>query len=110
MSLGRPYSPYCCYCGERIPLHVHSLHPQAYTREHLVPRSKGGNNTHLNKQPCCKRCNQDKGNLTLEQWIVRLEKRLRRARGGERYRLEAMVENARYWLDYVCSKGKALTR
>ena len=41
----------CAYCGQRPPL---------LTRDHIVPVSRGGNNTRCNVVPACKSCNSRK--------------------------------------------------
>ncbi len=43
--------PWCHYCKVRT----------ATTRDHIVPKSKGGGNNRNNYVPCCKKCNTDKG-------------------------------------------------
>lgn len=39
------------------------------TRDHLTPRSRGGSDCGSNIVICCKRCNEDKDNLTLLEWL-----------------------------------------
>ena len=41
--------------------------------EHKNPKSRGGSNKISNLTIACKTCNQDKNNLTLEEWLVDLE-------------------------------------
>ncbi len=52
----------CYYCGE-APNSV----------DHLIPRSKGGDDGTGNLVPCCFRCNQMKSDLTLQGFIARME-------------------------------------
>lgn len=49
----------CAYCGlnDRKEL----------TIDHVVPKSKGGQNTWENMVTCCKKCNGKKGDMTLKQ-------------------------------------------
>jgi len=50
----------CVYCGvENTPLEV----------EHIHPKSKGGSNRISNLTLACRKCNQDKGNLPIEQFL-----------------------------------------
>lgn len=49
---------YCCYCEKK-------LNKYSYTREHIIPKSRGGKDT----LPCCKRCNSMRGSLTLQQFL-----------------------------------------
>src|ERR1043166_8431150 len=48
----------CWYCGRTGKL----------TRDHVVPKSKGGTNRHNNILPTCYDCNQEKRNLSLEEY------------------------------------------
>lgn len=50
----------CIYCGN----HFHS---KELTREHIMPVSKGGKNNWMNVAACCKKCNWDKGDKTVEE-------------------------------------------
>jgi len=50
----------CQYCGV-----IES--PRDMTIDHVVPRSRGGENTWSNLVTCCKKCNQKKGNRTPEE-------------------------------------------
>ena len=55
----------CMYCGEAFD------HRQL-TRDHIVPRSKGGKNTWSNVVAACKRCNHAKGNKLVEDTSMNL--------------------------------------
>lgn len=46
----------CGYCGRR-----------ANTVDHIVPRSLGGDESESNLVACCKKCNMEKSNRTMEQ-------------------------------------------
>jgi len=54
----------CFYCTRTIP-------KGSRTWDHVVPKSKGGSNASKNKVPCCKRCNTDKCNDLVEQYMTR---------------------------------------
>ena len=57
----------CQYCGEK-PGQLH------LTVDHIVPRSRGGGHTWTNLVTACKRCNQRKGNQTVDEagmWPLR---------------------------------------
>lgn len=58
---GKPRAQYknCCYCELSIP-------KSQITREHLVPKSKGGRTT----APCCFACNQEKADMLLIDYII----------------------------------------
>ena len=50
----------CVYCGES--------NKKVLTLDHVVPQSKGGPNTWSNLVTACKRCNNEKDDLTLEEY------------------------------------------
>lgn len=47
----------CAYCGR-----------DASQVDHIIPRSKGGDDSLSNLCPCCARCNVEKGARTPEEW------------------------------------------
>lgn len=55
----------CQYCSIKPSI-------DKLTIDHIVPRSKGGKNTWDNLVTACKKCNQKKGNKTLEQSNMKL--------------------------------------
>ena len=72
--------------------------------EHLVPVSKNGNNTALNKRPCCKRCNTWRGNMSLKKWAAIVQNHLDNKhlfRGYILYDYEIILENIDYWQHYI---------
>ena len=50
----------CVYCGEG--------ETRQLTLDHVVPKSKGGPNTWENLVTACKKCNNEKADLSLEEW------------------------------------------
>lgn len=42
--------------------------------EHIVPKSKGGSNSVKNATLSCQKCNQEKGNMTPEEWLASIKK------------------------------------
>lgn len=50
----------CVYCGERGRM----------TRDHFVPLSAGGADNASNIVPACEPCNQSKGGMLPELWVV----------------------------------------
>ncbi|MBR8837779.1 MAG: HNH endonuclease [Stigonema ocellatum SAG 48.90 = DSM 106950] len=51
----------CVYCGEKNqPLEI----------EHIKPKSKGGSNRFSNLTLSCTKCNQDKGNKSIEEYLA----------------------------------------
>ena len=51
----------CAYCGQRLPY-------KDLSRDHIVPRSKGGQDTWMNCVTACRRCNQQKGNKLVQDF------------------------------------------
>ncbi|NWH07010.1 HNH endonuclease, partial [Desulfobacter latus] len=59
----------CAYCGKTdIPLEI----------EHIVPKSKGGSNRVSNLTLACRACNRKKGNKSLEHFLSRKPRLLKR--------------------------------
>lgn len=55
----------CLYCG-------HFFDHQNLTRDHILPRSKGGRDVWQNVVSACRRCNQHKGSLSLDECNMEL--------------------------------------
>jgi 5-methylcytosine-specific restriction endonuclease McrA len=53
----------CYYCGRKLT-------KKEYSEDHVVPRCKGGSDKPYNKVPSCKKCNVEKGCLSLEEYRV----------------------------------------
>ncbi len=51
----------CLYCGEE-----HG--PSNLTKDHIIPSSRGGKNIWSNCATACRKCNEQKGNSTPEEW------------------------------------------
>jgi 5-methylcytosine-specific restriction endonuclease McrA len=49
----------CVYCNRRT---------RQLTRDHVLPKSRGGSNHHANIVSACQACNHVKGNRTPEEW------------------------------------------
>lgn len=58
---------YCWYCGKE-------MEPSKLTRDHVFPRSKGGDNDMDNIIMVCKNCNSSKGNMDLFEWYSEVRK------------------------------------
>lgn len=106
---------FCLYCGLKISCQ------DVFTYEHLIPVSKGGNNSKLNKKPCCKYCNVWRGNKDLEQWKIEV---ISIMRSGNKKRkagrckklfysdqdLWAIVENIFHWQRYISEHSANLLK
>lgn len=67
----------CWYCGvELFETKRYGPNDFPYEQEacidHLVPKSRGGNNKETNLVPCCRSCNSSKNTLLLNEWRYRL--------------------------------------
>lgn len=56
----------CVYCGKDERRHL--------TLDHVIPQSKGGPNTWDNLVTACKKCNNEKASLTLEEYGKKIPK------------------------------------
>lgn len=56
---------YCWYCGKE-------MRSSDLTKDHVFPRSKGGNNDMDNIIMVCKNCNSSKGNTDLFEWYCEI--------------------------------------
>jgi hypothetical protein len=52
---------HCFYCGK-------PLSRRRATKDHIIPRSKGGSDSQRNIVDACRKCNTEKGNLLLEEY------------------------------------------
>ena len=62
----------CCYCNRPFDK------KNKATKEHILPKSKGGDNTLKNLMPCCFECNNIRSDLTYKEFkaVIRMLKRL----------------------------------
>ena len=73
---GRPWSrlraevageeTHCWLCGEWIDYSLPAFHDRSYELDHVVPKSKGGEDVRANVRASHRECNQDRGNSTAE--------------------------------------------
>ncbi len=55
-----------------------------YTRDHVIPKSKGGINKG-NLVHCCKECNQFKNDLSLKEWLKKIDELIENKIGYKNY-------------------------
>ena len=67
----------CLWCGVRVQVGAGevqagalSLPPNAATLDHVIPRTHGGTNHETNLYTCCARCNAERGDTPILNWIV----------------------------------------
>jgi len=68
-SIGKEPEP-CLYCKRPT---TREPGPYRFHREHVVPRSRGGNNSEENYAPACESCNLEKSTRTPEEWYYWIE-------------------------------------
>jgi 5-methylcytosine-specific restriction endonuclease McrA len=93
------YRMRCALCGA-------AFKGDDLTREHLHPRSRGGDNSWTNLVPACQPCNQEKGNRTLAEAGITLKIPLKPAPTGlDVLRARLSIEFAEpphpSWNDYI---------
>lgn len=60
--------PICHYCGRTL-VRNSSNPADLLTVDHAVPYTKGGQNVRENWRMCCGQCNNEKGEMTEEQYL-----------------------------------------
>lgn len=96
----------CMYCGKskRDPEHLHIK----LTRDHIVPKSKGGGNEWLNLTTACGKCNRRKDNRTPEEAGMPLLRKPTVPVGWTlRGKNKLSVEQIRYVENLLNLKGKS---
>lgn len=92
----------CYICGEFIPEN------EAATVDHIIPRSKYGKDERKNLHCCCKRCNDDKENMTLYEYYLHVKSSKEKNKNSYKYldsdKLKEVVKkNNRRDLSEVCT-------
>lgn len=77
----------CCYCNIELT-------KENYTREHIIPKDRGGKDSASNLLPCCFECNNEKDNLMLHSYIQLLN-----------YKMADVKENSE---DYITLQVKII--
>lgn len=60
----------CRWCGIRLVLDAPQAAWNRLTVDHLVPRSAGGTDALVNLTLACKRCNNRRGPMSVEEWLA----------------------------------------
>lgn len=67
--------PHCFYCRKRVSRKKSTL-------DHVLPKSKGGQDTIDNLVLCCRDCNTAKGSMTLLEWLEKILRAYLRVQEG----------------------------
>lgn len=59
----------CYYCHKRLLL-------RDATRDHKIPKSKGGGGGYKNLVPCCQKCNEEKADKPVKKYQKELRERV----------------------------------
>lgn len=96
---------YCCYCEKKI------VPPLRLTSEHLMPVSRGGNNTKHNRRPCCHRCNHKRGSLEYDVYLSQLEQEYSVCRIDDmKTELRIIIGNVKNLDQYIKLQGDKLLK
>lgn len=63
----------CLYCDSKLT-------PNNATTDHIIPISKGGNNTQVNLVVCCLKCNSDRGDSDFYTYLRNKNEKFKKAR------------------------------
>ena len=98
---------FCCYCG------VWLVYPLPYTKEHLIPLSRGGADIKKNISPCCLQCNRSRSNKPLPLFLDECLKKYNQLKwnspeAAKSYKIK--VDNILKIIKYAGSMGHKLYR
>lgn len=63
----------CIYCETHLTL-------DNATTDHIIPISKGGNNTQVNLMVCCHQCNSDRGTTSFTKFLKSKNKKYKKSK------------------------------
>ena len=94
----------CAYCEELLPFREMEV-------DHKIPVADGGGDEFDNLQVTCRSCNEDKGDLTDDEYLDELKLRDERSRGAERRLAEYLDEAGDFdfaaWMDATRRQWRA---
>lgn len=61
----------CYICGYKIPEDIPA------TIDHVNPKSKLGKDDRVNLRCCCKRCNDDKANMNINEYFIHIQENIK---------------------------------
>lgn len=82
----------CYICNRRIP------ESETATIDHVIPKSRNKRaDTYANMRCCCERCNNDKGNMTLSEYVRYIKSRREKYDYISDKRLKYLKNFAKYY-------------
>ncbi len=66
-SLFNEQSGYCAYCETEMTLELG--YDKTATVDHVIAQSLGGPKKHFNEVAACNKCNNQKGNMPIADWL-----------------------------------------
>lgn len=60
----------CFFCDCELTKSKGGKKRNSWTKDHLIPRGRGGKGLKNNTVDACRSCNADKGNLTLDEYRI----------------------------------------
>lgn len=66
-------NPKCLYCNSKLT-------PTNATTDHIIPISKGGNNTQVNLVVCCLKCNSERGDMDFYTYLRMKNEKFKKVR------------------------------
>jgi 5-methylcytosine-specific restriction endonuclease McrA len=94
----------CLYCGQKF-------NPQELTLDHVIPKSRGGDNSWMNLVSCCKDDNHRKGNRTPEEAGMKLLRRpLPQTVHTSRWLLRTLGNEVKEWEPFLFFNSRGESR
>lgn len=96
----------CRYCRRQFDEYAEK------TRDHIVPLSRGGYNHKENRVPCCKECNQWKGDKELTDWLKEVKILVKKEKERKPYtfaQLGLIIGAIKQLIDQIKKDGKKVS-
>lgn len=94
----------CAYCGANVTFSDRAEPDERPTRDHIVPRSRGGTDAKANIAIACADCNVEKGKLDGEEFIAWKEGRASRLDRCREYESKDRTERAKRAWDKLTAR------
>jgi 5-methylcytosine-specific restriction endonuclease McrA len=97
----------CAYCGCKLTL-------RSCTKDHVVPRSRGGKDTLSNVVACCRSCNEEKADRTLAESGMKLREGIELRQLTDDEKLSVLLKTGagaaerKAWIGFLKATGLTL--